>query len=170
MIIVGNAGKLFDFIGVRVEVHTQSGADFRYSFARLQFIVNKIADNSIARSICSAGCDRRCIGGGRRRIAGGSRSAARCAYSCTCRPDRNWQIECLADADAVQIIGIVQCFQLSLDLCKIQLINTANDCSSFAALDLMGYNLGIAASLGDCQARNHNNLSRGDVIVVGKAG
>ena len=76
----------------------------------------------------------------------------------------------MADADAAQIICIVQCFQLSLDLCKVQLINAADDCSCFAALDLVGHDLGVIITLGYRHAGNHKHLSRRNMIVIGYAG
>ena len=48
MIVVGKAGKLFDFLGIRVEINAQFGADIRDGFSRLQFVVDKITDNTVA--------------------------------------------------------------------------------------------------------------------------
>ena len=48
MVVVGNPGKFFDFLGIRVEINAQFGADIRDGFSRLQFVVDKITDNTVA--------------------------------------------------------------------------------------------------------------------------
>ena len=48
VIVVGKAGELLDFLGICFEVHTQLGADGAYGFTRLEFVVDKIADNAVS--------------------------------------------------------------------------------------------------------------------------
>ena len=48
MVVVGNPGKFFDFLGIGVEINAQFGAGIRDGFSRLQFVVDKITDNTVA--------------------------------------------------------------------------------------------------------------------------